>query len=233
MITKEMLKRLNMFSDISGEVLENIYLRLRISAIERAFKPGEIIAYPGQPARFVHLVLSGRVTSNTYSLEGREMHMAHFGGLSNQMFFFVTCFSNAPIRSYYLAVEESHLLLIRKEDIIALMDDIPEFRWAVIVDFCCTMQSRLEHLYNLDYKKVKQKICAYLLTQSTRASVMSGEFLVMLPFNQEQFALYLNVTRPVLSKELHRLQDSGYIRLMGRRKILICDVEQMQQILNG
>lgn len=221
-----------MFSDLSDGVLEHVCSRLRTCGIERVYQPGEIVAYPGQPAQYVHLVLSGRVISSAYSLEGQETHLAHFGDLDNPMFFFLTCFSNAPIRSFYLSAVESYLLLIRKRDLVSLMDDLPEFRWAITVGFCCAMQSRLEHLYNLEYKKVKQKICAYLLTQSSKNAVLSGEFLVEMPFNQEDFAIYLNVTRPVLSKELHQLQNNGYIQLLGRRKIKICDVERMQQILN-
>ena len=231
MLTQEMLKKLDMFSNLSAEVLEQVVLRLRACGIERNAKAGEIIAYPGQPARYVFFVLSGVVKSNAYSLSGKEIHLSHFGEKAKQMFFFVTCFTNTPIRSYYFAVADSHLLLVHKADIISMMDDIPDFRWAITLDFCNSMQSRLEHFYNLEYKKAQQRICAYLLDKSSRAYVNSGEFLVTLPFNQEQFAIYLNMTRPVLSKELHQLQNKGYIRLLGRRKILIVDVETLQQTL--
>jgi len=47
--------------------------------------------------------------------------------------------------------------------------------------------------------------------------------------NREDLAVYLNTTRPSLSRMLLTLQDKGIIRLVGRKVIEITDYERLQE----
>ena len=231
LLDKLTLQNFDIFAPLSKPAFEQVYKRIRVCGVERRFEPGEIIAHPGVPAQYVHFILSGSIKANSYSDDGAEIHVTRFSG-KNRMFFFITCFNGALIRSYYSAETSCHLLLLHKEDIRSMMDDIPEFRWAVINALCTAMNSRLEHLYNLNYKKAKHRICAYLISVCQNEYITLGSNTINITMTQEELASYLNITRPVLSKELHKLQNEGYINIVGRKKIFIPAVEKLNEVLS-
>jgi CRP-like cAMP-binding protein len=48
--------------------------------------------------------------------------------------------------------------------------------------------------------------------------------------NREELALYLNTTRPSLSRTLLSLQEDGFIHLSSRKSIKILDAEALLYI---
>ena len=232
MITKENLRSLDIAASLSEDAFDQVFRQIQNCGIERIAKAGEIIAYPGHPTKYIYFVISGSIRSNSYTPNGKKPPASSFFSDSLNMIFFVNCFTGTPIRSYYYAAEDSHLLLVHIDDLTAIMDAVPELRRTLLQSFCNSVQDRLEHLYTLSYKKSRQRICAFLLTQCTRDFVFSGEHLVLIPFNQEEWAEYLNMTRPVLSKELHTLQDSGANTIQGRKKIYVPSIELLADIVS-
>lgn len=69
---------------------------------------------------------------------------------------------------------------------------------------------------------LRQRVAAYLLENC------NPDYRVRLHMNREDLAVYLNTTRPSLSRMLLTLQDEGIIRLVGRKVIEITDYERLQ-----
>ena len=69
---------------------------------------------------------------------------------------------------------------------------------------------------------LRQRVAAYLLENC------DPDYRVRLHMNREDLAVYLNTTRPSLSRMLITLQDEGIIRLVGRKVIEITDYERLQ-----
>ena len=55
----------------------------------------------------------------------------------------------------------------------------------------------------------------------------------MTPMKREELAVYLNTTRPSLSRELSWMQENGIIERNGRQSIRILSFEMLQNILEG
>ena len=70
---------------------------------------------------------------------------------------------------------------------------------------------------------LRQRVAAYLLENC------DPDYRVRLHMNREDLAVYLNTTRPSLSRMLLTLQDKGIIRLVGRKVIEITDYERLQE----
>ena len=70
---------------------------------------------------------------------------------------------------------------------------------------------------------LRQRVAAYLLENC------DPDYRVRLHMNREDLAVYLNTTRPSLSRMLLTLQDEGIIRLVGRKVIEITDYERLQE----
>ena len=71
---------------------------------------------------------------------------------------------------------------------------------------------------------LKQRIATYLLEHADNNN------LVSLSMNREKLALYLNTTRPSLSRTLLSLQEDGFIHLSSRKSIKILDAEALLYI---
>ena len=71
---------------------------------------------------------------------------------------------------------------------------------------------------------LKQRIATYLLEHADNNN------LVSLSMNREELALYLNTTRPSLSRTLLSLQEDGFIHLSSRKSIKILDAEALLYI---
>ena len=71
---------------------------------------------------------------------------------------------------------------------------------------------------------LKQRIATYLLERADNNN------LVSLSMNREELALYLNTTRPSLSRTLLSLQEDGFIHLASRKSIKILDAEALLYI---
>ena len=69
---------------------------------------------------------------------------------------------------------------------------------------------------------LRQRVAAYLLENC------DPDYRVRLYMNREDLAVYLNTTRPSLSRMLLTLQDEGIIRLVDRKVIAITDYERLQ-----
>jgi CRP-like cAMP-binding protein len=59
----------------------------------------------------------------------------------------------------------------------------------------------------LAMKSIREKICAYLLDQSA----LFGSASFDIPFNRDELAEYLSVSRPSLSRELGYMRDEGLL----------------------
>ena len=231
MILKKELKNLNIFSALSEADFARAYELIYQHGIERFAKAGEIIFTPGHLAKCVCFILSGLVKSKNYTSEGKEMNVAYFNPDMHSMIFFITCFSESPIKAYYFAETDTKVLLISKEDIIMMMNEVPGLRDSLLHSFCSSMEARLEHLYNLEYKKIRQRICAYLINRYQKKQLTSESFSVVIPFRQEDFATFLYTSRAALSRELHSLHDEGYITLVGRREIYVPSINKLRDLL--
>ncbi len=69
---------------------------------------------------------------------------------------------------------------------------------------------------------LRQRVAAYLLENC------DPDYQVRMYMNREDLAVYLNTTRPSLSRMLLALQDEGILRLVGRKVIEITDYERLQ-----
>jgi CRP-like cAMP-binding protein len=75
-------------------------------------------------------------------------------------------------------------------------------------------------------KSVTGKICAYLYDQYK----LNGGPLFDIPFDRNELADFLNVSRPTLSRELAKLKEQGIIDYyLNSFKVL--DIEKLEQEL--
>lgn len=84
------------------------------------------------------------------------------------------------------------------------------------------LNKKIEYLM---IKSMRGKIAAYLVGIYRNTNRLE----INLPYNRNELADYLGVSRPSMSRELGRMRDEGLIEFEGRR-IVLKDIEALSDI---
>ena len=91
-------------------------------------------------------------------------------------------------------------------------------------------EKAVEQSCNIRYlamKSIREKVCAYLLDQYAQAT----QIAFALPFNRDELAEYLSVSRPSLSRELGHMRAEGLIDF-HRSEFVIRNEAALRQYCN-
>src|SRR5919108_1495899 len=98
-------------------------------ALTRAFNRGTVIYSPNQPGESVMVLASGRVKIKNISTEGRETILAFIE--EGELFGELALLDGEPRQEYAEAVETCQILVIPRDDILALMESRPDIALSI------------------------------------------------------------------------------------------------------
>ncbi|MBI9043807.1 MAG: Crp/Fnr family transcriptional regulator [Anaerolineaceae bacterium] len=220
---KNLLKSIY-FKDI--QFTEIIQLLDCLQPIERHYLSEEIIAFKHDPLPGMGIILEGIVSVEKETLSGNRMVMGRFksGDSIGEM-------------AAFAGQKEWPASVIAQSECTILF--IPIERLMFSCGTQCTGHQRLilnalEHiakrslifknrLETLGQGSIRSRISRYLLDLSADQEKLE----LNLPLNREQWADYLLITRPSLSRELSALRDEGVL-IFQRSSIQILDMERLE-----
>jgi CRP/FNR family transcriptional regulator len=186
---------------------------------QRVFAADTEIIIEGEPCTAVYFILEGEVCVYRISSDGKEQILArlmrgetfntvppiHYSGLNQA--------SARAITNVVLAV-------ILKEDYVRFLQSLPDFSYAVLVDFA----ERLAHLTNLvenlSLHSVRGRLARFLLEQANQDQIFRR-------WTQDEIAEHIGTVRDVVGRTLRVFVDEGLIR-RERNKILLMDRERLE-----
>ncbi len=174
------------------------------------YHPGECIVIAGTPLTGLGVVLTGRVTISKEKVSGERVLIAIAG--PGTMFGEVAAFAgNRVWPATVMADDASEVLFLPPEKIVNNCQHHCEFHrrlttnmLGIIAGNALLLNKKLEFL---TMKSLREKIAAFLLEQSER----NANLTFVLPFDRDELADFLGVSRPSLSRELGRMRDEGLI----------------------
>ena len=180
------------------------------------YKKNDYIFFQGDVPNKLYLILNGKVLRITNISEGED-----FGE--------VELFLNKDRYSGYAkAKTDVKLLEIAKDFFGGRCEKNCSHHSKVVFNmlelFAKRTDENNQQLEVLTSGNLKQRIATYLLEHADNNN------LVSLSMNREELALYLNTTRPSLSRTLLSLQEDGFIHLSSRKSIKILDAEALLYI---
>jgi len=185
---------------------------------------GEMIHKSGNfPANLI-IVEKGILQSVFYSTLGEEFSPFYYA--DGACIFHIALLTGNPVNSFCTALGSAEYASIPGKIFSEAIDRFPGFQKSLLMHICKTSEHLINHFVIVQMKRPRYKICKYLMSCcSTDGAVHE------LPFNMEKLAVYLNLARPTLSKELHTMEDDGLIRL-SRGKIQILSIRMLCDELN-
>lgn len=211
----QILKNSPIFSGMEIAEIEAVIDASR--AIIKSYKKDEFIFLQDDAPDTLHILVEGTVVIGNDSSTGKRniiTTFSHAGEPFGEVFLFL---GKAVYDNYSQAATDSKILQIPK----SFFDNKNEMSSKIISNMLEILAKKAYYLHKklliISGGGLREKIIRTLL-QNIQGTV------VKLGMNREEFADYLNVARPSLSRELMKMQDEGLIEVEGDR-VRVLDVE--------
>lgn len=230
---KNILKNVNLFSDLNEEELGKIFSHSDI----RTFGKGEMIFFDTEPYQGFYIVIEGSVKIFKISKDGRE-HIMHF------IYPFNT-FAEVPLLEQYEKIrndkftypanamsleKDTKLILIRANTFYNIVEKNRE----ICLKMMSGLAKRLRHLNGYIesiMQDVPKRIAKFILTEQNKMSTENKNH-IELNISKHDLAAYLGTIDETLSRALKKLQEENMIVVEGKI-IKIRDKAALMKVASG
>ena len=173
------------------------------------------------------MLVEGSIAVGNDSVNGKRSILGMFstpGELFGEVFLFLNYEEYA---NYACASEPSKILEIPKEYLTRLGDKPSPLQNKMLSNLLTIFAERTYYLNNrlqvLSCSTLKQKIARFILQN------MNDRDRVTLKMSREEFADFLNAARPSLSRELMKMQEDGFIKVV-RKDLIVKNLEGLKSL---
>jgi CRP/FNR family transcriptional regulator, cyclic AMP receptor protein len=183
---------------------------------EKHYPKGSVILFEDDPGDSLFIVREGRVKVVMVGEDGREVILAvlgvgdHFGELS--------LIDDQPRSAHVIAMEDSQLLVLRRDDFRRRVETNPTVAWALLHELSRRLRRADDKIGGLVLLDVPGRIARLLLDLSEE----SGNDRIAKPLTHQTIAQMIGASRETVSRAMREFQDAGWIRV-ERRSIVIAD----------
>ena len=193
-----------------GEVRE--FLASSRVQLRRCHK-GEVVFNDGDMPQSLYVLLSGMVHIQKESFTGRHIFLSEIDE-PGDVFGEVYLLMGRPYDMYVEAARDTELLVMESEAFSLTGKEVSEAARLVQRNLMRILARKAYFMHTklkvLSSGSLREKIVRYLFWG------MDGEGKIHLDVNRENWAQYLAVARPSLSRELGTMQQEGLLEVRGR-----------------
>lgn len=208
----ETLQKTRLFGGLHPDELVPLLKKCR----EFLFESGELVFSAGDPSTGLFVVITGRTRALRHGSDGREQIIHEDGPAAT--FPEVAVFDDGPYPSSVVAIEESKLLFLPKEEVRRFCLDHPQVALAALRLLSTRLRRTTRMVEGLALRSVTQRIGEYLMSQADEQIVTGKpppEFTLV--HSNQEIADLVGTVREVVSRSFAKLQHYGWIDKTGRR----------------
>ena len=189
---------------------------------EKSYPKGSVIVFEDDPGDALFVVRSGRVKVVLLAEDGREVILGllsvgeHFGELS--------LIDDQPRSAHVIAMEESSILVLRRDDFRRRVEANPVVAWALLQELSRRLRRADVTIGNLVLLDVPGRIAQLLLD----AAQECGDDLIDKPLTHQTIAQVIGASRETVSRALRDFQENGWVR-SERRRIRLLDKRALRE----
>ena len=188
---------------------------------EKNYPKGSVILFEDDPGDSLFIVRAGRVKVVLVAEDGREVILGilsvgeHFGELS--------LIDEQPRSAHVIAMEDSALLVLRRDDFRKRVEANPSVAWSLLAELSRRLRRADGQIGSLVLLDVPGRIARMLLDTAD-----SGDgALIEKPLTHQTIGDLIGASRETVSRAMREFQDSGWIST-ERRRIRIVDRAALQ-----
>lgn len=216
--TVEFLETVPLFKGLDAPEMEKFAELLR----EKSYPKGSVILFEDDPGDALFVVRDGRVKVVLVAEDGREVILGllgvgeHFGELS--------LIDDQPRSAHVIAMEESTLLVLRRDDFRRRVEQSPSVAWSLLTELSRRLRRADGKIGSLVLLDVPGRIARMLLDTADEA----GTEHIEKPLTHQTIAHLIGASRETVSRAMREFQDSGWIAT-DRRRIQLTNRAALQQ----
>jgi CRP-like cAMP-binding protein len=183
---------------------------------EKSYPKGSVILFEDDPGDSLFIVREGRVKVVLVAEDGREVILGilgvgdHFGELA--------LIDDQPRSAHVIAMEESTLLVLRRDDFRKRVEASPSVAWSLLAELSRRLRRADGKIGSLVLLDVPGRIARMLLD----AADDGGSAMIEKPLTHQTIAHLIGASRETVSRAMREFQDSGWITT-ERRRIRLTD----------
>jgi CRP/FNR family transcriptional regulator, cyclic AMP receptor protein len=207
METTDFLATVPLLSRIPAEELRRFAEVTR----EKQYPKGSVILFEDDPGDSLFIVRSGRVKVVLVAEDGREVILGvlgvgeHFGELS--------LIDDQPRSAHVIAMEESSLLVLRRDDFRHRVEATPAVAWALLSELSRRLRRADGKIGGLVLLDVPGRIARLLLDVAEEG----GADTIDKPLTHQVIAQMIGASRETVSRTMREFQDTGLLSVHRRR----------------
>ena len=190
--TADFLASVPMFSGLQRDEL----LKFAELTRERTYPKGSVILFQGDPGDSLYVLHQGRAKVVLIGEDGREVILgvlepgAHFGELA--------LIDDQPRSAHVIAMEDSQLLILRREDFRRRVEANPPVAWALLTELSRRLRRADQKIGGLVLLDVPGRISRLLLDLSAE----SDSATIEKPLTHQTIAQMIGASRETVSRAM-------------------------------
>ena len=212
MAVTDILRKVPLFSQLAPSDLE------RVSEIsrERAYPRNSVILFEDDPGDALYVVAQGQVKVVLIGEDGREVILSVMG--EGEFFGEMALVDDEPRSAHVIAMEDSTLLVLRREDFQGILKQTPGIALALLRELSRRLRRVDEKVGSLVLLDVNGRVAQLLLELADEA----GSERITRRLTHHTIAQMIGSSRETVSRTMRDLVEKGYIDV-SRREIVIRD----------
>ena len=215
----ELLKKIPLFSSLKHDELEAI---TKVSFV-KTFPKDQIILLENEEGDTLFTIIKGKVKVTAFSEHGKEVIFSIL--YDGDFFGDMSLLDGKPRSASVVAIEDSEVRLIRRQDFFRLLEKHPQIALKLLEELTSRLRKADERIESLALLDVTGRIAGILLqlAKDTSHNTPKGTVIKSRPTHQE-LANMAGTTRETVTRILKQLEMKGYITISGK-DITIIDPE--------
>ena len=208
----EVLRKVPLFSGLSEADLAAFAELTR----ERSYPKGSVIVFEDDPGDALFLVAAGQVKVVLIAEDGREVILSVLG--EGTFFGEMAVIDEEPRSAHVIAMEDSSLLVLRREDFHARLRHSPEVAISLLKEISRRLRRADEKIGSLVLLDVNGRVAHLLL----RMADDEGGDRITRKLTHHTIAQMIGSSRETVSRTMRELQDRGLVAVT-RQEITLTD----------
>jgi CRP/FNR family cyclic AMP-dependent transcriptional regulator len=189
---------------------------------EKSYPKGSVILFEDDPGDSLFVVRDGRVKVVLIGEDGREVILGVLG--VGEYFGELSLIDDRPRSAHVIAMEDSNLLVLRREDFRKRVESSPSVAWSLLTELSRRLRRADDKIGGLVLLDVPGRIARLLLDLAEE----SGTNAIEKSLTHQTIAQMIGASRETVSRAMKDFQDAGWITV-ERRRIALADRPALEQ----
>lgn len=190
-----------LFAQLGEDQLRQVASR----STKRAVAAGAVVVTAGERADHLIVVEAGALTAVRETPDGQRLRLGQFEAPCAVDKTAVLDASGHT--ATWIATTKSQLRLVRRDDLLAMIDDVPAARRHVLLRLATQIRHQQDDLVNRSFGDTTTRVAAWLVRKASQ-----GGSRVVLPGAQEGLGEAIGASRVSVNRALRKLARLGLIR---------------------